>query len=137
MDITFKAENGMCPYFIYNDTKFYIQDQRQGNEWKYCLCSFKLEDQVYNFEDIKKAKEFLESKEAVFKYSYSPGDFYTSRRYNFVIKQNESKIKIIQRFNSEYESGWFDNYLDCLNWSKEYVAKTIKLSEPEQLMILI
>ena len=138
MEINFKTHNGLCPYFTYDNTKFFIQDERQGNDWKYSLCSRNLEKQVYNFKTIEDAKEFLDNMNARLKEIYQSHEYWVDSIHIYKLtNQNNKNIKITVIYDFVQKSGWFDNYLDCLKWSKEYVAKLIKSEEPEQIQMLI
>ena len=137
MEITFKAENGHCPYFIYENTRFYIQDEKQSDQWEYSLCSMKLEKHVYNFKTIEEATEFLDNIKAHLEARFSASELWKTKTHIYSLQKDKNNIKITERLDYKQESGWFDSYLDCLKWSKEYVAKIIKASEPEQLMMSI
>jgi putative transposase len=54
---------------------------------------------------------------------------------NIIKQKSKTDIKIIEWRNSEYESGWFDSYIDCLKYAKKHVMKVIKETEPEQVSI--
>lgn len=138
MEINFKSKNGYCPYFLYKNIKFYIQDEKQDDDYKYSLCSVNTETESFIFDSKLGLKEFLESKDATFKYNFTDRDVYKNSKNLFITEKSDSgKIKVKSRFDFKQESGWFDNYSDCLKWSKEYVSKLIKASEPEQLAMSV
>lgn len=133
MEITFKAENGMCPRFQYKDIVFFIQDKKDyKGDWVYSLWSKELTEEMLKFETHDAACEYMRSITGVqCKYWSGKTLLYTSVSYNYIIVDN-----IIRKRETPTQISWdFDSYLECLDFSKKHVADYIKRQEPEQMSL--
>lgn len=135
MKITFKAHDGLCPYYIYSEYKFFIRDKADYHgRYKYALYIQRMTEQTKTFDSAKDAMNYVkEIKGAKHIYTqYGTGrQLYTDRANDYVVTGNE----VVIRPAEEMVSWWYDSYADCLNFSKEYVLNFIKDREPEQLTI--
>jgi hypothetical protein len=133
MNITFRAENGMCPRFCYDTTVFYIQDRRASTgDYLYSLWSKEDKEEIIKFETHDEACEYAKKiKGAKCEYWSCNTRLYTSVNYNYIVVGNVVK----KRETPTPLSGEFDSYLECLNFSKKYVADHIKRQEPEQVSL--
>lgn len=134
MNITFKAENGFCPYCIYGRTKFYIQDSRNyKGDWVYALYSVDLCEEVKEFETNEKAFEYLVNKKV--KHVYSTCDretsLYSDTLHYYILKDKTVTV----RQTETPLTGKFDSYAECLKFAKEYVKNYIR-ERAEQMSIL-
>lgn len=133
MEIKFRAENGLCPYYIYKDTKFFIQDSKKSDGYTYSLHLKHLKVKIEVFEDNEAAIDYInEIKGIRFLGSFSDGHLYTDISRYYSVKGN----KVIIRPTDAPISGSFDSYADCLNFAKKYVADFIREQEPEQLSLI-
>ena len=133
MTVNFKAENGMAPYFLYKNLKFYIQDERVGNGvYKYTCYVRNLESKILEFDDDKAARIYVQERKGV-RYAGQSGDkvLYTGTLLDFVICKN----KVTVRETARPLTGDFDNYRDCLIAAKEKAVAYIRQIEPEQISL--
>ena len=131
MEIAFRTEKGMCPRFCYGTTVFYIQDSKDyKGDWVYSLCFKENGEEVLKFETHDEAVDHVRKLKSV-KNTYGTGNtlLFTSVNYNYIVVGNVVK----KRKTPTPLSGDFDSYLECLNFSKKYVADYIKEQEQEQI----
>ena len=134
MGITFKAHDGLCPYYIYREYKFFIRDKFVHGSFKYALFVQCMTDEHKFFVDNNAAIEYVRSLPNIrhIYTQYGTGKrFYSDKSNDYFIIGNE----VIIRPSEEMVSWWYDSYADCLKFSKEYVLNFIKDREPEQLTI--
>lgn len=127
-DIKFSGKNGDCPYFIYDDYKFFIQNSKVGNEWKYSLYMKDLKSDTLTFTTDKEALNYIKSIDKI-KFVYS-SEFQNLQLYETIHKDyilNKNKINIKNK--PEFIALDFDSYVDCLKFAKKYVAEFIKKHE--------
>lgn len=136
MKIAFRSENGLCPYFIYKNIKFYIQDKRRDNGYVYYLCSKEINPiEVRAFDTHELALEYVKSIERVnciYDNRQSQMYLYTAKFKEYYIRGKELTIRNADKIIA----GSFDSYKDCLEYSKEYVIDYIRTQEPEQLSFI-
>ncbi len=131
MEITFRAENGVCPRFCYDMTVFFIQDRKNSiGNWLYSLWSKEDAEEIIKFETHEEAKSYVRWLKGV-KCTYNTDGkwFYTSVYFYYIVVGNVVK----KRETPTPLSGDFDSYLECLNFAKKYVADYIKKQELEQI----
>jgi len=131
MQVNFKAHDGFCPYFEYENIKYFIQERKVDNDWKYTLCSRNTRKEIKSFADKKEAFEWLISIKAMYIDSF--GELQLWRKINKIYILEKNIVAVKDDFNEISE--YFDNYAECLKFSKQYVTQKIKESEPEQLQI--
>lgn len=125
-DIRFSGTNGDCPYFKYDDYKFFISDGKVGNEWKYSFYMKDTKSDHLTFEDVKKAKEYVLSINRVrFVCTYGDLSMYETMHKEYVISGKKVTIKN----KPEIIAIEFDKYVDCLKFAKKYVTEFIKKRE--------
>ena len=74
MEVNFRAERGLCPYFIYGNTKFFIKDSRDTRGmWVYTLYSKSLKKELMQFENQQEAVAYIIGKKGVRKIGSSKG----------------------------------------------------------------
>lgn len=133
LKISFSSKNGCCPYFIYKDTKFFIQDKRDyKNDWIYYLCSININTDIKEFESHELVLDYVKSIKNV-RCEYSN---YRTKRYLFATAEKTYAIenKILKIRNVEQIlSREFGKYFDCLMFSKKYIEDYISKLEPLQL----
>lgn len=134
MEINFRSENGLCPYFIYKDTKFFIRDTKEGNNYTYSLCLKNTKDITKHFESPKEAYAYVNSKNNIRKICEHDGKTLFSNYINeYIVDGDIINIHCAARA----VSGDFDKYIDCLKFAKEYVENFIKAAEPQQLELSV
>lgn len=124
-DIKFSGKNGDCPYFIYDDYKFFIQDSKVGNKWKYSLYMKDLKSDTLTFATDKEALNYIKSIDKI-KFVYS-SEFQNLQLYETIHKDyilNKNKINIKNK--PEFIALDFDSYVECLKFGKKYVSEFIK-----------
>jgi hypothetical protein len=124
-DIKFSGKNGECPYFIYDDYKFFIQDSKVGNEWKYSLYMKDLRSDTLTFATDKEALNYIKSIDKI-KFVCS-SEFQNLQLYETIHKDyilNKNKINIKNK--PEFIALDFDSYVECLKFGKKYVSEFIK-----------
>jgi hypothetical protein len=124
-DIKFSGKNGDCPYFIYDDYKFFIQDSKVGNEWKYSFYMKDLKSDTLTFATDKEALNYIKSIDKI-KFVYS-SEFQNLQLYETIHKDyilNKNKINIKNK--PEFIALDFDSYVECLKFGKKYVSEFIK-----------
>lgn len=123
MTINFRANDGLCPYFETGNLRFYIQDHKQGGEYKFALMVKK------TWRIVKKSQHkgswlcgvverYL--KKTKYKRSYALSYSYTVYETNnnmFYVKDKELIIRPVEKLLA----GWFDSYHECLNYSKKLI----------------
>ena len=134
MNVNFRTRDGLCPYFEYEDNIFHIQDEKINNEYEYSLHHKKMHsEKVKNFKNLEEAIKYVtEEHKASFAYKYEDELLYSSITANYIIDP-EGKTTI--REKSRCVSKKFVSYIDCLYYSKKYVANFIKEQEPQQIDI--
>ncbi len=139
MEITFTNKNGMCPFFIHNDIKYYIQDTRDNHEdgYKYCLMKKKLDKETFGIKKIEDLQIFLDKEKTKHVYSNFNGStkLYGNKNHYFKVDYGLLFHRVTKFHREEFLLGSYDSYLTCLNDSKEYIERIIKLSEPEQISL--
>ncbi len=134
MEINFRSECGLCPYFIYKDTKFFIRDTREGKDYVYSTYLKNLKTTTEHFNSHKEACTYVNSKNNIRKICEHDGKIlFTNYINEYIVNGDVVDIHCAARS----VSGNFDKYIDCLNFSKEYVANFIKVAEPQQLELSI
>lgn len=124
-DIKFSGKNGDCPYFIYDDYKFFIQDSKVGSEWKYSLYMKDLKSDTLTFATDKEALNYIKSIDKI-KFVCS-SEFQNLQLYETIHKDyilNKNKINIKNK--PEFIALDFDSYVECLKFGKKYVSEFIK-----------
>jgi len=100
MKITFIAKNGLCPYFIHKNIKYYIQDKKVNNEWIYYLCSIDLlKTEKMEFDNHELALNYVRNIKNI---GYSD---YTVERNNWVSRYGRLSKCVFCR-NMREESKW-------------------------------
>lgn len=131
--ITFKAENGMCPYFMYDGTLYYILEEKNRSSWidgdhTYELRSRK---QMVKVTEYKTAKEIDEVIKGIGAYLYIT--HFADRAYKKGQKLYcVSGLTITERYDYESLSGQFETYAECLEFSKKYIQNIIDEIEGKQ-----
>lgn len=135
LKIKFTAESGFCPYFIYNCFKFFIQDTKTSNgEYTYSLYMKNINSEQKSFMKHEEAISFVNNIKGIrFIYTSEGRMLYSSVLHEYIIDDK----KVIIRSAAQPMSGDFDNYIDCLNFAKQYVERFIILQEPEQIKLSI
>jgi hypothetical protein len=136
MEITFKAHDGLCPYFIYGDIKFFIQDRKDtGGNWTYSLYSKSLKkEEVKTFMSHKEALIYVNSIKGVRKVGEHGGKMlFSNILSDYII--NDKTVSV--RRSARPLSGDFNKYSECLKFAKKYVADYIKMLEPRQLELIL
>jgi hypothetical protein len=131
LDIKFRAENGLCPYFIHGNLKFFIQDENIGNgNYRYSCYVRNLDTKVLEFVDEKEAKAYVQERKGV-RYAGQCDDrvLFTGILVDYIICKN----KVTVRETAKPLTGDFDIYNDCLAAAKEKVTEYIRMIEPEQI----
>jgi len=138
-NLTFKKpESGACPYYINDNVKYYITDEKDGSEYKYILVSQIIEkprliklDGAYHVEWMEKnIKDYSINSKLT---RYWDGIVFEDKKYNYFATKERINIVTLTK-----KCSWgFDNYVDCLNHAKEYIYKIMQKKEPEQLMFNI
>lgn len=132
MNVTFKAENGHCPYFEYKDKRFYIKDSKNyKKEWVYSLYFKKIDKLAWiEFGTQKQALEHAE-KRAKFVCESDGKRLYSNTLKEYIVDGN----KVSRRYADTPLSGEFDSYNQCLEFAKEYIQNYITEHEPQQIEI--
>ena len=125
-DIKFSGKNGDCPYFIYEDYKFFIQDSKVGSDWKYSLYMKDLKSDTLTFATDKEALNYIKSIDRI-KYVCSSSNLslYETIHKDYIINSNKINIKN----KPEFIALEFDSYVECLKFAKKYVAEFIRKHE--------
>ena len=128
--IAFNASNGFCPFFLYNATRYFIQDKKDDGKWFYTLYSKDLTEELVVFESTDQTSKFVQSDPKIYCVNRLLGMYESDTKDYFINNNNQIKI----RFKSVQLSDSFDRYSDCLEWSKQYVENVIK-SEDKQIRL--
>lgn len=132
MKIKFKRENGCCPYFIYNNYKYFIQDYNVSEKrnifvYNYSLKAEKIEEpKTIKFKDFNSAKRHVLEKlknerYEVWNCSCQDEIGYNTGEFLYAIISN---VLTIRRMPDMIADG-FDNYIDCLKYSKKFLSEKI------------
>lgn len=128
--ITFTQRDGLCPYYILDNTKYYIQDRIISSDaTSFTLMSKSLNHDVKQFPDVKQAVEYIKNQINGRPYKYY--SFYESEMWETVSKIYVlgSKGRIVIRETPTVLSYPFDSYKDCLIFAKKYISDLIKSNE--------
>lgn len=129
MKVNFRAENGLAPYFIYENLKFFIKDENIGKgNYRYTCYVKNLNKKYLEFTDEKEAKAYVQERKGVrFTCQYCDKVLYTSILAEYVICKNQVEV----RNTARPLTGDFDNYNDCLLVAKIKVVDYIRLLDPQ------
>lgn len=130
IDVKFTREDGCCPYFLYENVKFYIQDTRDyKDEFVYQLYSKNLNSEYVSFCSTEEVDAYLK----------------TVKGLKFVIRTDRAALyqtasyyyRVMGKILCKYETptplgGSYESYIDCLEFSKKYVLDYIKADSFEQ-----
>ena len=131
MEINFRAENGLSPYYIYKENKFFIQDAKGYNgNYTYSLYFKSLKVDIKEFTSDKEAFNHIHSKINIRKICHhNSKTLYSNTLSEYILDGH----KVTTRSTSRPLSDSFEKYADCLEFAKKQVAIFIKIQEPEQL----
>ncbi|WP_066500017.1 hypothetical protein [Abyssisolibacter fermentans] len=127
MKIAFRGKDGLCPYFINNKDKYFIQDEKVDGVWKYKLMYVSLETKERVYDNFDTAETFTEAMlkgkqyEKFYSDSYKKTVGYKTKTKFYIIKNNNLTIRMVP-INL---SSLFDSYRECLEFSKDYVRKQL------------
>lgn len=137
MVISFKSENGSCPQFIHEDTRFFIKDEKvEGKEsYKYFLVESDLRKKSEKLESWQAAIDQMTAIEEVrMIYRSNDGETWKGKNNDYIIKRiDSSQVTITVRKSNIILSQKFDKYGDCLEFSKKLIEK--RLSKLGQISI--
>ena len=129
--INFNASNGQCPFYLNGMTRYFIQDKKIDNKWDYRLMSKDLTSELMTFCNSDIANIFVESDVKIHLVNRSlKTTIYESDTKEYFVKGRQVSIGN----KSVVLSDSFAKYLDCLEWSKEYVESIIK-SDDKQIKL--
>lgn len=133
MEVTFTSERGLCPYFIYKNIKYYIQDEKTSNGvYVFCLYSKDLRKEVRTFKSNEDALAYVKNKNNVRKLgTYDTRTMYSTTLNNYILEGKNVEILQSDRPLSQD----FGNYIDCLNFAKKRITELITAEEPEQVAL--
>lgn len=129
--VTFKRENGMCPYYISNGIKYYIMDRHiGGNDYEYRLESRPVKTECKSFNTLDDVVKYLHARPWDYHKEYSNlYKFYIDKKV-YIYNADNKLLKELKE--PKVLTGWCDSFEECLK-----VAKKILESEMgEQLSIL-
>lgn len=136
--ITFKAENGMCPKFVYKDTVWTILESYTTYE---LISRPNRVKDVHEFMHTKDVYRFLRNGSDLDNKAFPLRDYekvkdatgkewwYASNPYGRTWKH-----KLVEVVEPRYHGIMTDNYRDCLRLSKEYIQKKIDEEEQESTL---
>lgn len=125
-DIKFSGKNGDCPYFIYENNRFFIKDEKVGEKWKYSLYVKNIEEHIINFKTHKEVIEYIKNIDKIKLITkYGDKSLYETKGKNYIVNKNEILIKDM----AEFIALDFDSYMECLKFAKKYVAEFIRKHE--------
>ena len=134
MGVNFKMERGYCPYFIYKDTRFFIQDSKDyKNDYVYTLNTVALNpDNELKFYSKDEALNYVREIKGT-KLVYNDGSRYlfTNHRRKYIVNGNYVTIWLLP----DVLSGTYESYKECLEFSKHYVTNYIKNLSHGQLKL--
>ena len=130
-DIKFNSENGSCPYFVHEDYRFFIQDNKVGNKWRYSLYVKDMKSDNLVFADKKEATKYVMSIKGI-KFVCQSQDLslYETINKDYIINKNKVNIKN----KPEFVALDFDSFLECLNFAKKYVEEFIRKNDRQMMM---
>ena len=119
-DITFHSKDGLCPYFICNGLKFFIQDEKDySGNWVYNLQVKQIESETINFYNEKQVELYLKENHARLINYFQKKSLYENSARSFVVKGNQViKLGFIKQLTLNY-----DSYSECLKDAKEYIQE--------------
>lgn len=130
--IKFRAENGLCPYFIYKNLKFFIQDSKNGKDYEYTCYVKKVDTKTIQFTSEEEANNYVKKKRNIrFIGRADEKVLYSSAFVEYVICKN----KVTERAAPRPITDTFANYIDCLNEAKKKVLEYIDMLEPQQISL--
>ena len=135
MGITFKSHDGLCPYYIYREYKFFIRDKADYHgHYKYALYMQRMTEETKVFNNNRNAIRYVEAINGI-KHIYTQSGtgkrLYGSKTKEYVIIDNTVTIRPAEEMISWY----YDRYADCVKFAKKYIDDFIKTREPEQLAL--
>lgn len=133
MKVTFRTENGCCPYFIWQDTMFYIQDRTDfKGHYTYALyCKSTEPEKVMEFSNKEEVRKYIQSNQLRIAYSSGERCLYRDRLREYIVEGTTVIVKLKPKMLSDE----FPKYLDCLEYAKQYVADYIGRQKPEQMLL--
>lgn len=127
--VTFTKKNGFCPYYVLDNTKFYIQDKLISSDaTTYTLMSKNLNHDVKQFPDVKQAVDYIKNQinGRPFRYYNFEAEMWETASKIFVL---DSKGRLVIREKPTELSYPFDSYKECLLFAKKYISDLIKSIE--------
>lgn len=120
-DIRFRSENGLCPYFINHNQKYYIKDVKISGKWYYRLEVRELNtEQTLFFASPEEAQKYILEKLTGKRYdSQKFNEFSVYITCNYIYIQSTATVTI--RKTADVLTGEFETYLECLNYAKDYI----------------
>lgn len=133
MDVNFKRENGFCPYFIYKNTRYYIQDRKNRiGDYVYTLMSVNTDVETLLFPNKDAALDYIKGIKGIRYFgSTSDKEAYSNRIRLYIIQGSTVTV----RHEPDILSGEFESYEQCLDFAKTFISEKLGLSS-EQLSFL-
>ena len=129
--ITFKRENGVCPYCVVNGTRYYIMDRHiSGNDYEYRLESMPAKKKCMKFSTLEDAVKYLKAKPWEYHKEYS--NIYKIRKGEKLYIYNTDKNTLLELKEPDVLTGWHDSYEECLKLAKQILESEMG----EQISIL-
>ena len=122
--VTFKRENGLCPYYISNGIKYYIMDRHiGGNDYEYRLESRPAKTEYMKINTLKDAVKYLNAKPWEYHKEYSI--IYEIRKGEKLYIYNADKKTLRELKEPDVLTGWHDSYEECLKVAKQIIESEI------------
>ncbi len=133
--INFRHENGYCPYFTHNETKYYIQDRKVDDVWRYQLRSAPNKAHKETFPDEQSARAYVQWKTQDNKHTEEHVNGGTIYKFKGSTLFHNGKV-VVERQDPVELTGWHTSYSECLSESKKIVQRVMDQEESAQLSFL-
>lgn len=130
--VAFVAKDGMCPRFEAPNGEIYlIQDKKVGADYQYALQVKRYKPEKKTFLTKEECDAYIANKTDRRHYSVARYEGKTGYFLSWATLVCEG-LTVTILYAPDVISEWFESYVDCLQYAKEYVLTRLEQMEKEQ-----